>query len=828
MRSRRRLLVLAALIVALTVGAPVVAHAAPPPQAIDAANPSYPDQFPDYLKKFVWGSAENTSSYADKPCTSDITGEQGSGFAAGQYLLDFAAHAGGLLFWSMKKSGEDPPQFDYRNPYKDPIKGPPGVVSPVPMSPEPFAETLQSGCASDLATFGTPNPDSMMGFDFISKPDAQSVKYIEQHATSWPGGVKKATDPYPAPTNNEVNAGWDAWAGTLGIKSDFSNLCDGDGSAGVSLCGYASFLDCSKPGAGNQDAIDTCKAWNLVTAYTIRQLASSLTLDDQSGFIGGMAKAFTAVLTLITTVPVAIVDVGYHVAAGAVWLAYKIVEVAADIIKCVSDQGDTCIANWTAKAFVASLELIPKAAEASSFSVADLTNSALTPLWSQLLTLAFYLVMILFLGSVILSAIRLRLGDILISFVGLLKFAVFAALGLTAVAVLIEVTDAISDFIAGGQGTAAVMTQFKNMMIEKLTGAGQISGVLLVAIFAVFGTIAAVIIWVQFFFRNVWILLAITVIILQAAGLAGWEATRKWTPRALNALWLVLLVKPMTVLVFAVSMNLIGNGDGLSDFIGGVVVLIMAAVLPPGLVKLFSLVGSAIGSGQLGGSFTGRGSSAIGSGLAGAAGGYGMSTFARNAPGASVGAKGATARGGAAAMAGGAAGGAARLVGAAAKAAGDAVSSAGGVHGGGQGSMTPALASAASVAAAGFRGGGSSSASRGSSPAQPPSPAQDVGGADSAHEPSNPTGAAESSEAQQTRASSSPGASSAVASDSGGDPQISPQVPDQSSPRDAAARTARPPTPPVTPLPSGGSSAPGTAEQAPQPPLGPAPPNGRW
>ncbi|MCF7547230.1 hypothetical protein [Pseudonocardia sp. WMMC193] len=341
-------------------------------------------------------------------------------------------------------------------------------------------------------------------------------------------------------------------------------------------------------------------------------------------------------------------------------------------------------------------------------------------------------------GSIFVQAIRMMLSrrkDPAINVgLGLFRYAVVSLLGLAVMSAAIKAGDEFSQWLVESS-----MGGFAERIGGALTpGAVQNSFLLLITA----GLLAflALIQWVLGFIRQAGLMVLAVLLPVAASGSIN-DSTKVWLNRMLPWAISLVLYKPMAAVIYAIGFQLLGNGQDFTTIMTGIMVIVLAIVAMPAMMRFFSWtqvsasggggVGSALaagasgaasmaalrsargmemtgpgsapsGAGQPGGSSRaltagpGSADSASGSGSAGGGGGGGSSAGAGAAGSGAAGAS----PGGATASAAGATGGGAAGGGAAASGGGGG-GAGGGAAASGGGGVAAAAGPAGAAAAAG-------------------------------------------------------------------------------------------------------------------------------
>ncbi|RZT85578.1 hypothetical protein EV383_2451 [Pseudonocardia sediminis] len=311
------------------------------------------------------------------------------------------------------------------------------------------------------------------------------------------------------------------------------------------------------------------------------------------------------------------------------------------------------------------------------------------------------LILVILVGSVLVQSIRLILSrksePLIMVATGLIRYAAVSALGLVVLQGALRAGDAIA-----GQLLNGASNDFALLMRDILTDADATFPVLLMSLVA---AVLSLVQWVLMAMRQAGLLVLAAMVPLAASGSLT-RSTRGWLDKLV--VWLIAMVayKPAAAFIYYIGFSYLSSpsaadAGGLATMITGLMVLLLAVIAMPALLKFFAWSGTQVGGGGSGsgflgaagaiGMYQGGGRGAVdraaamdtgGPGSQATSGGYSPPTGAAptaTAGGATAGgAAGGAAAGSAAAATGGVAAGAAAL-GAAASSAGRAV--AGGMTG---------------------------------------------------------------------------------------------------------------------------------------------------
>lgn len=311
-------------------------------------------------------------------------------------------------------------------------------------------------------------------------------------------------------------------------------------------------------------------------------------------------------------------------------------------------------------------------------------------------------------GATIVGAIRMAVTmraepgkDV---FFGLLRLIVVAGAGVGIVALLVTAADAFSVWIIdrstdcnlGAGDSTCFGRNISNLLVLTTTGTATTPGLgaLLVIILGVIAIIVAVVQIILMLARGGMLVVLTGILPLSAAAAMSGESGKGWFNK--NVAWLVafILYKPAAAIIYAAAFQLAGtdvfkdDGTGLISVITGLMMMLLALVALPALMRFVTPMVGAMAGGAGGGMLAAAGVAAIPSGAAqigrlggGAGGGSTASPSTAGATGSTgtAGSAGSQGQAGAAAASRGtAAGGGGAATGGGAAAAGGGAAAAGG------------------------------------------------------------------------------------------------------------------------------------------------------
>lgn len=212
----------------------------------------------------------------------------------------------------------------------------------------------------------------------------------------------------------------------------------------------------------------------------------------------------------------------------------------------------------------------------------------------------------------------------------LLRLAIVSTLSLSLITLLSKAGDWFSEGIIKAGASCSTDQCFGDVLVLMFTfgGAdGKAMAVMILIIGGIFAIIASLIQMVILIFRNTALIILAGVLPLTAAatqtemGQKIWKTALGWTAA-------FLAFKPAAAIVYAAAFKLASGADGIMGMIQGLTLLIVAPMMLPAMMKLFSPSG---GMGAGGGAFGAIGGVALGAAAAAATGGAAAPAMATGA-----------------------------------------------------------------------------------------------------------------------------------------------------------------------------------------------------
>jgi len=274
-----------------------------------------------------------------------------------------------------------------------------------------------------------------------------------------------------------------------------------------------------------------------------------------------------------------------------------------------------------------------------------------------------------------LSVLRRDGAGVARGIIGALQAGLAAAATVGVVQALLDAADSLTASIAGGAGT---YDSVGTRLYTVFTGGGAVLAAPLLLIFGVAGILVSLVLYLEMIARQAAIVVLVATSPIAMAGLLG-DSTRAWWRKTATWLGMLITLKPVVAVIFAVALNASGTASGLNGLLAALMTLAVAAFAWPALARLLSFTSAGSGGGAMavagmavgaaaarlsgrsapggagtpaGGADTAPAPAAGGAGSQGSAAGAAL-----GARGMSGGAAGGASSGGAAAAGGGAAGG---------------------------------------------------------------------------------------------------------------------------------------------------------------------------
>lgn len=188
-------------------------------------------------------------------------------------------------------------------------------------------------------------------------------------------------------------------------------------------------------------------------------------------------------------------------------------------------------------------------------------------------------------GSILVQGIRMALSrkkDPAVNVaLGLIRYAIVNAVGLALLAAALKAGDDFSKWLVDQS-----MGGFAQRVGAALNPTNIDNAFLLLLIAAVL-CVLAVIQWVLGFVRQAGVLVLAVLLPLAASGSIN-ESTKGWLNRILPWVISLVLYKPMAAMIYAIGFTMIGDGQDFATVMTGVMVMFLAIIAMPAMMRFFS------------------------------------------------------------------------------------------------------------------------------------------------------------------------------------------------------------------------------------------------
>jgi len=204
------------------------------------------------------------------------------------------------------------------------------------------------------------------------------------------------------------------------------------------------------------------------------------------------------------------------------------------------------------------------------------------------------LIALVLMGSVLVQAIRMtvsRKRDPALNVgVGLVRYFVVATVGLVALAGAVKAADDFAAWVVG-----QTMVDFSTRMKAVLAPAVITNPFSLLAMGGL-GYLLGAVQWVLGFIRQAGILVLAALLPLAASGSIN-DSTKPWLNRMLPWLLTLVLYRPMAALIYMIGFTFLGTGNDVTTVMTGLMVLVLAVVAMPAMMRFFSWAGVSVTGG---------------------------------------------------------------------------------------------------------------------------------------------------------------------------------------------------------------------------------------
>ncbi|MBN9098148.1 MAG: hypothetical protein J0I49_08570 [Pseudonocardia sp.] len=219
------------------------------------------------------------------------------------------------------------------------------------------------------------------------------------------------------------------------------------------------------------------------------------------------------------------------------------------------------------------------------------------------------LVGIIVFGSILVQAIRLILSHkaepLLMVATGLFRFAIVSALGLVVLQGALRAGDALATSVMSDAAN-----NFALFMVDTLTGPNNVNNTFITLLCAVIGAVLSLIQWLLMAIRQAGLLVLAAMLPLAASGSLN-RSTRGWLDKVITWLIAIVVYKPAAAFIYFIGFSYLSSPSSntpgsISTQITGLMVLLLAVLAMPILLKFFAWSGTQVsgtgggGSGMLG------------------------------------------------------------------------------------------------------------------------------------------------------------------------------------------------------------------------------------
>ncbi len=208
------------------------------------------------------------------------------------------------------------------------------------------------------------------------------------------------------------------------------------------------------------------------------------------------------------------------------------------------------------------------------------------------------LTVVILVGSVLVQAIRLMFSrkaePLMMVASGLVRFAVVSALGLTVLQAALKAGDEIaSGLLDGAAGNFALL--MRDLLIN------QPKGTFAVLLLSIIAALLAIVQWVLMAIRQVGLLVLAAMLPLAASGSIN-RSTRGWLDKMMAWLLAIVAYKPAAALIYYIGFTYLSSPasnkpGGVGTLLSGLMVLTLAVIAMPVMLKFFYWGGVAVSGG---------------------------------------------------------------------------------------------------------------------------------------------------------------------------------------------------------------------------------------
>ncbi|MFE4001490.1 conjugal transfer protein TrbL [Nocardioides sp. YIM B13467] len=276
----------------------------------------------------------------------------------------------------------------------------------------------------------------------------------------------------------------------------------------------------------------------------------------------------------------------------------------AEVCNQAGDQASDLMATpfkWLADAMAATAKAVIEGTWSviDTTTMVDITSGEFTRVYNIVFGVAIVVMLGFFLLQVMGGMLRREPAALTRGIVGLAKSIIGSFLAITLLATALEITDRLAEGIVHASGTS--MDQMGERLALLAGGLTAVSarnpsvGIIVTIILAGLMIAASFLVWLSMLARKALLLIAIVLAPLALAG-ASWDQTRSWVGRWASFVIALIVSKLVVVIIFLLATTQISapidtDLAGISDPLGGVVLLLIAGFAPYLVYKAINFMG---------------------------------------------------------------------------------------------------------------------------------------------------------------------------------------------------------------------------------------------
>ncbi|MGH8791220.1 MAG: hypothetical protein ACRDXX_01045, partial [Stackebrandtia sp.] len=227
-----------------------------------------------------------------------------------------------------------------------------------------------------------------------------------------------------------------------------------------------------------------------------------------------------------------------------------------------------------------------------AFPNVDLTSDAISGVFAMSMGLGIVVAVILLLLQAGRTAITHDGRALAEALIGVGKTALAFVLTLTLASTALLVADELSMWIL--ERSFESVEELDDKLVALM--AANIPNPTVKLVLAVVAIVLVIVLWFELLLRNGAVAVLVATSPIAAAGMVS-GATKQWWSKLVAATIQLIMLKPAIALIFAIGFSLVGDGEDIATLLTGMLVLLLAVIAWPAIMRFFTWTNASVGGG---------------------------------------------------------------------------------------------------------------------------------------------------------------------------------------------------------------------------------------